>query len=236
MDLLEKHKLADNTMVMVVSEQGNSFPFAKWTCYEAGLGSIMVTRWPGKIKPGSVSDALIEYIDVTPTFIEAADGTPGDVLEGKSMLGVLLGKTDTHKQYTYGIMTTRGINNGSESYPIRSVRNLRYRLIWNLQPELTFQNACSNSMAFKSMLEAAAAGDEQAKKYTHRYQHRPEFELYDVIADPHNIHNLADDPKYKTTVEGLKNKLDAWMAQQGDLGIPTEMNAKNHKTSALKNK
>ena len=234
LDLLAKHKLTDNTMVMVVSEQGNSFPFAKWTCYDAGLGSIMITRWPGKIKPGSVSDALVEYVDVAPTFIEAAGGTPNVVLEGKSMLPVLMGKTNEHKKYTYGIMTTRGINSGSKSYPIRSVRNLQHRLIWNLQPELMFQNACSNSKAFKTMLEAAAAGDEHAKTYTHRYQHRPEFELYDVVADPHNIHNLADDPKYKTTVEGLKTKLDAWMTQQGDLGIPTEMDAKNHKTSALK--
>ena len=48
--LLDKHGLSENTMVMVVSEQGNGFPFAKWTCYESGLQSAMIVRWPGKVK------------------------------------------------------------------------------------------------------------------------------------------------------------------------------------------
>ncbi len=47
--MLEKHGLADTTLVMVVSEQGNGFPFAKWTCYDHGLQSAMVARWPGNI-------------------------------------------------------------------------------------------------------------------------------------------------------------------------------------------
>lgn len=231
LDLLDKHKLADNTFVMVVSEQGNSMPFAKWTCYDAGLGSIMITRWPGKIKPDTVSDALVEYIDIAPTFIETAGGIPTDVLEGKSMLPVLLGITKIHKQYTYGIMTILGSHEDSKPYPIRSVRDLEYRLIWNLLPEATFNCPFTNSKAFQSMLEAAEAGDRHAKKYTYKYLHRPKFELYDVIADPYNLHNLAGDPKYNDTIKKLKSKLDNWMVQQGDLGIPTELDAKDHQVN-----
>ena len=52
LQLLEKHGVANDTLVMVVSEQGSAFPFAKWTCYELGLTSGMIARWPGKIKPG----------------------------------------------------------------------------------------------------------------------------------------------------------------------------------------
>ena len=75
----------DNTLVMVVSEQGNSFPFAKWTCYGHGLQSVMVVRWPGKVKPGSQTDAMVEYVDVVPTFVEAAGGQPAKALEGRSL-------------------------------------------------------------------------------------------------------------------------------------------------------
>jgi N-sulfoglucosamine sulfohydrolase len=87
---------------MVVSEQGNSLPFAKWTCHEMGLGSAMIVRWPGKVEPGCETDAMVEYCDVTPTFVEAAGGTPAPVLDGKSFLQVLLGKTDHHKDVTFG--------------------------------------------------------------------------------------------------------------------------------------
>ncbi|HYW79328.1 MAG TPA: sulfatase, partial [Thermoguttaceae bacterium] len=52
LDLLEKHDLAENTLVIVVSEQGSSFPFGKWTCYDTGLQSAMIVRWPGKVAPG----------------------------------------------------------------------------------------------------------------------------------------------------------------------------------------
>ena len=83
--LLDKHRLRDNTLVMVVTEQGSSFPFAKWTCYGHGLQSAMIVRWPGKVKPGSVSNALVEYVDVAPTFVQAAGGTPDPVLDGPEL-------------------------------------------------------------------------------------------------------------------------------------------------------
>jgi len=228
LDLLDKHGLRDDTLVMVVSEQGNSLPFAKWTCYDMGLHSAMIVRWPGKIQAGSQTDAIVEYCDVTPTFVEAAGGTPDEVLDGKSFLPVLLGQADHHKDYTYGLMTTRGIINGNECYPIRSVRDSNHRLVWNLNWKEPFQNACTKSKDFLSMLEAAAAGDSRAERVTDRYQNRPEFELYDVVADPLEMNNLAADPKYADVVKRLKKELDAWMQSQGDLGIETEMDAKNH--------
>ena len=68
--ILDELNTTGDTLVMVVSEQGNSFPFAKWTCYDAGLQSAMVVRWPGKVAPGSASDAIVEYVDILPTFLE----------------------------------------------------------------------------------------------------------------------------------------------------------------------
>jgi uncharacterized sulfatase len=76
--MLDASPLRDNTLVIVLSEQGNSLPFAKWTCYDAGLHSACVVRWPGNVRPGSTSDALVEYVDVVPTLLEAAGaGVPG---------------------------------------------------------------------------------------------------------------------------------------------------------------
>ena len=69
--LLDKHELAADTMVVVVSEQGSSFPFGKWTCYDTGLQS-MYRSMAGPVKAGSVTDAMIEYVDMAPTFIDAA--------------------------------------------------------------------------------------------------------------------------------------------------------------------
>ena len=221
--MLDKHKLSDNTLVMVVSEQGNSFPFAKWSCYDSGLQSIMVVRWPGKVAGGSESDAMVEYVDILPTFVEAAGGVPADVLDGKSMLGVLTGKTDKHKEYVYGIQTTRGIYNGPRDYPIRSVRSDKYKLIWNIDPTAKFRNTEVTRDWFKSWEKKAANGNEHARAMVERFFTRPEFELYDVVNDSYNMVNLAGQEKYAKVQAELKGKLDKWMAEQGDKGLETEM-------------
>lgn len=226
--LLDKYGLSANTLVMVVSEQGNAFPFAKWTCYGNGLQSAMIVRWPGKVKPGTVTDAMVEYVDVTPTFIEAAGGTAPPALDGRSFVPVLTGIADQHKNYAYSIMTTRGIINGSDCYPIRSVRGLRYRLIWNLNSKAQFTNACTKADYFQSMVTAAEAGDAKAKELVNKYYFRPEFELYDCDSDPLELHNLANDPRHAQDLKELQAKLQQWMAAQGDRGIETELDAVLH--------
>jgi N-sulfoglucosamine sulfohydrolase len=233
--LLEKHGVVDNTLVIVVSEQGSSFPFGKWTCYDTGLQSAFIARWPGKIRPSVVSDALIEYVDVLPTFIEAAQGHQPTVLDGKSLLPVLLGKTKEHKDYVFGEMTTRGINNGSEHYGIRSIRSSKFKYILNFTPETKFQNACTKSAVFKSWQERAQTDAEAADK-VRRYEQRPGEELYAITQDPYEWHNLADKPDYAQVKADLRRRLLAWMAATGDKGQATELEALEHQYKRAKKK
>ena len=234
--MLEKHGLADNTLLMVVSEQGNGFPFAKWTCYDNGLQSAMLARWPGKIKPGSMANAMVEYVDITPTFVDAAGGKPIAGLDGRSFLPVLRGETDEHKDYVYGMMTTRGIINGSDAFAIRSVRGQRFKLIKNLNHETKFTNACTAAPAFKSMEQKAAAGDANARRLVDAYYYRPPMELYDMQSDPFEQNNLADSPDMQNTVSRLSGKLTEWMESQGDKGIETELKAFDRQVKQRKNK
>lgn len=223
--LLDQSPHRENTLVIVLSEQGNSFPFAKWTCYDAGLQSACIARWPGVVKAGAVSDALVEYVDITPTFLEAAGVAQPDILDGRSFLPVLQGEAAMHKTHVFGLQTTRGINAGSEHYGIRSVRDARYRYIRNLTPDAIFENAATQDPTFKTWRQMATAGDEHARRLVHDYQHRPAEELYDCETDPWNRTNLIADEKLASVRDDLRSKLDAWMKQQGDEGQATEMKA-----------
>jgi uncharacterized sulfatase len=233
--LLDKYNLADNTLLIVVSEQGSSFPFGKWTCYDTGLQSAFIARWPGKIKPGTVNNALIEYLDVLPTYIEAAGGTPPSVLDGKSLLPVLLGKAKEHKKYVFGEMTTRGIINASKHFGIRSIRSKRFKYVWNFTPDTKFQNACTKSNIFKSWQEKAANDTDAANK-VHRYENRPAEELYDITKDQYEWNNLADNPKYARVKAGLKRRLQEWMDAMGDKGQQTELEALEHQAKNMPKK
>ncbi len=241
LSLLDDFGLRDNTLVIVVSEQGSAFPFAKWTCFELGLASGMIARWPGKVKPGTKTDALVEYVDLTPTFLEAAGAAPQD-LDGKSFLPVLLGKSNKHKTYTYGLHTTRGIINGSEAFGIRSCGTKRYRYIRNLHPDTLFTNAVTRKGGdgkagfWTSWERKARAGDTHARAMVAKYKRRPVEELYDVQKDPHCLVNLIEEPSLAATKKELSTQLDSWMKSQGDKGAQTEEIAHTRKASFNKRK
>ena len=238
--LLDKHGLRDHTLVVVVSEQGSAFPFAKWTTYELGLTSAMIARWPGKVKAGALTSALVEYVDVTPTFLDAAGAPIPDSLDGRSFLPVLLGKSKEHKTYTYGLHTTRGIINGSEAYGIRSCGTKTHRYIRNLHSDATFSNAVTKTGGknkdtfWGSWVARAEAGDAHAKAMVAKYTKRPPEELYDVQKDPHCLHNLIDNPEYAALKQELSAKLDTWMTSQGDQGAATEEIAHTRQGAANK--
>ena len=220
LDLIEKYDLTDNTVVMFASEQGNSFPFAKWTCYNAGLSSALIVRWPGVVDAGTTSDAIVEYVDVLPTIIDIAGGQPAAGLDGHSILPILKKEKTVHKSYTYGLHTTRGINNGSEYYPVRSVADDTFRLILNLTPNMDFVNATTSKSWFKEWKTSPVPFHQEL---ANRYHQRPAIELFNEVEDPYNMNNLADNPAYQNEIVRLKAKLQAWMDYCGDRGIETEL-------------
>ncbi|NOX99994.1 MAG: sulfatase [Verrucomicrobia bacterium] len=234
--LLEQNGLVENTVVIVVSEQGAAFPFGKWTCYDTGLQSACIVRWPGKVAAEKVSDAMIEYVDFLPTFIDAAGGDIDADLDGESFLPVLLGEKTTHKNFVYGIMTTRGILSGSDTFGIRSIRSERYKYIWNLTPKIEFQNISMESPEFLSWETKAAAGDADAADKVKRYRVRPGEELYDITKDPYEWNNLANDPSLASVKAELRSKLQNWMESNGDKGQQTELQAFEHQVKKRQKK
>tara|TARA_R110002049_G_scaffold76250_4_gene196099 strand:- start:20679 stop:22079 length:1401 start_codon:yes stop_codon:yes gene_type:complete len=229
--LLDKYGFADNTLVVFASEQGNSFPFAKWTCYEAGVKSGLIARMPAIIKAGTESESIVEYADLLPTFIEMAGGKIPNELDGKSLFPIFKNPKNEIKDFAYSIHTTRGIIGGSESYGIRAVVNENYRYIWNLSPEAEFKNAVNNKKRidawFQSWLDAAKT-NEVAKNLVHKYSKRPKEELYNIKNDKWCLVNLADDKAYSEIKKELREKLLKWMEACGDKGEQTEMDAFDH--------
>jgi uncharacterized sulfatase len=236
-----------DTIFIYTSEQGAQFPHGKWTCYDTGLRTALVVRWPGHVEPGSVSSALVQYVDILPTLLAAAGadstkietglpGAPdgGQGFDGRGFLPVLLGEQTDHRDYVFGVHTTRGIIQGTWNYPIRSIRSRDFKLIWNLNHSQPFQNVLTstkgNSDYWTAWKNAATKGDSKAKYLVDMYQQRPEFEFYDLREDPYELHNRAADPEFAEQIDSFKKQLDAWMQQQGDLGIATEDAAKPHQT------
>lgn len=227
MELVDQSGTRNNTMFVFTSEQGSAFCHCKWTLYDSGIRTAFIARWPKRIRAGSVTDAMVQYIDVTPTLIELAGGQLIHGLDGFSFSPVLLGQKDSHRDVTYGVHTTRGIHSGSDCYPVRSIRTARHKYIMNLNHKVEFSNNITKrdtGSFWKSWVEKAKTDPDAAKK-VEMYVRRPAEELYDLEKDHYEINNLAGEPKYRPLMDSLRKRLRTWMGRQGDKGIETEMQA-----------
>jgi uncharacterized sulfatase len=222
--MLEETGQLDNTLILFLGEQGPQFPGGKWTCWNYGQFSALIARYPRQIKAGTTSNALVQYEDVLPTLVEFAGGNPIADIDGESFLPVLLGKKTTHRRWIYGIHNN--IPEGT-AYPVRSIRDKRYKLIVNLSPEKPYfekhlMNVNNPVGVWKTWKEAAQT-DSHAQAMIERYVHRPAVEFYDLQADPWEMNNLASDGKHAKRIAEMEQQLKTWMSQQGDTGASMDI-------------
>ena len=132
---LEASGQAENTVVILTSEQRSVFPGNKWTNWNTGVHTALVVRWPGKIAAGQRTEALVQYADVLPTLVSAAGVQPESGFDGSSFLPVLLRDAAMHREYVY--LMHNNVPEGP-SYPIRAITDSRWHYIRNLMPEKLF--------------------------------------------------------------------------------------------------
>ena len=249
LDLLDRTGQSTDTLVMFVSEQGSSFPYGgKWSVYDTGIRASTLVRWPGQVEAGSTSDALLQYVDVVPTLLEAAGVDPDAVdtgcpdangdrgFDGSSFLGVLQATDKSFRDHVFAQHTTVGIIGYQEPYPMRAVRDDHYKLILNLAPDNTYGiRGIHENELLKSWQDDAENDAALAARVEWLFR-RPAEELYDLRDDPHEMTNLADQAEYHGIKSRLRAELDAWMKQQGDEGLATELRAHARQPRARKAK
>ncbi len=127
--------LGDSTLILMTSDHGSQWPFGKWNCYEGGVRVPLIVSWPGVIRPGTRTTAMVSWIDLLPTLFAAAGGAPPAGIDGRSFLEVLKGSSTTHRDE---IFTTHSGDGNWNVYPQRSVRVGQWKYIRNLHPEFAF--------------------------------------------------------------------------------------------------
>jgi N-sulfoglucosamine sulfohydrolase len=101
-------------------------------------------------------------------------------------------------------------------YPMRAVRTERWKLIWNLAHQLEFPLASDlwESPSWQAIRERK--GGRMGARSTRDYLKRPEYELYDLEADPDETRNLARSPAHSGTLANLKARILEMMKATGD--------------------
>ena len=132
LDYLDASGLAENTVVIYSSDQGWYLGehgwFDKRWMYEESLKTPLLVRWPGRVEPGSTSNAIVSNLDFAETFLDIAGQDIPDDMQGKSLVGLLSGESnaDWRKTFYYHYYENPGAHNVARHY---GVTNGKHKLI-----------------------------------------------------------------------------------------------------------
>lgn len=210
---LDKQGLAENTVVICTGDHGLGMARFKRWCYDTGIHVPLIVRWPSHLKPGTVSDDLVGFIDFPATMLALGEAPIPDTFDGQ----VFLGPKATPRKYAYSARDYM-----DETYDrIRSVRGPRFHYLRNYAPELPYAQRIDYMEQGKTMQvwrkwnEEGKLNDVQKLFFAPT---KPKEELYDTETDPWEVKNLAADPKYAAQLAELSAACDAWVAKTGDKG------------------
>lgn len=214
---LARQKLGANTFFLHSSDHGAQWPFAKWSLYDDGIRTPLIVSWPGHIQPDTRTNAMVSWIDILPTLVEAAGGTLPKGIDGRSFLPVLTGISKTHREL---ILTTHSGDGNNNVYPIRSARTADgWKYLRNLHPEFRFKSHTTQMRSDGGYWDSwvnTAVHSVEARTKVRRYQQRPTEELYRLSDDPWERNNLIDAPEQAARAARLRQQVDQWMAETGD--------------------
>ncbi len=227
---LEEDGLFDETIVWFWADHGRGLPRAKRWIYDSGIRAPLIIRVPEKLRkiagpdnpdalrPGTVNDELIAFVDFGPTVLSLAGVKVPEHMQGQAFLGSQRGKA---RECVFAARDRM-----DETYDIiRGVRDKQYKYIRNYMPHLTYGQDIDymNQMpTMQEMRRLNAEGKLVGPQKNYFMPSKPVEELYDAVRDPHEVRNLGGDAEYRHVLERMRRAHLEWMKETGDVGLIPE--------------
>ncbi len=223
---LEEAGLAENTIVFYYGDNGGVLGRSKRFMYESGLRIPLIVRVPEKYRhlnpygSDAVATRLVDFADFAPTVLQLSGISIPGYYQGKPFLGQHLEADDNDKELAFGF---RGRMDERIDL-VRTIRYGQYRYVRNFMPHRPYGQHIQFLWLAKSMASWEKAFNEGKLNETQArfFLPKPVEELYDVVKDPHNIHNLAQDPAYQGVLDSLRKKTYDLLVELNDVGFIPE--------------
>ena len=214
LERLEQEGIADKTVVIFIGDNGRCHLRGKCWLYDPGIRVPLIIRWPDHVKPDQVIDDMVSMVDISATILDIAGVELPGYLDGHPILGPRAKKREH-------IFAARDLIDEVMDH-IRCVRTERFKYIRNYTPENGYRECeyvQKNRPMLADILERHAKGELNEVQQLLLADRKPKEELYDVQADPHEVHNLAQSSEHQTTLAKLRSLLDQWIKDTGDQGL-----------------
>jgi N-sulfoglucosamine sulfohydrolase len=180
---------------------------------------------------------MVTWVDVVPTILDYCRVTPKPSpavrpgeneghrqtegrpqpykFHGKSSLAVLDKEHPDGWDQMFASHTFHEITN---YYPMRVHRDGNYKYIYNIAHQLPYPFASDlyASPTWQGVLQRNDNSELYGQRTVYSYLQRPQHELYDLAADPHETKNLAYDPQHRETLERMQEQVKAWQKATKD--------------------
>ena len=212
---LDDDGLRDNTLVILIGDNGRCMPRGKQFLYEGGISIPLLMRWPGHIKSETVCNDLVNTLDICKTIIDLAGVEPPHPLHGMNLF------SDEIKKRTYIFAARDKMDDTHDA--MRAVRSKRYKYIRNLMPERAYcqyneykEKRYPTLAVLNVMHQEGTLSPEQSHFMA---SEKPPEELYDLEADPWETNNLIHETTPQKTVADLRQALQKWQNEMNDEGV-----------------
>ena len=217
LDQLKSEGLLENTAIFIFGDNGRCLIRGKQWLYDSGTHVPLLVRWPGRVKAGAVRKDPVIALDITATSLEIAGIAKPALFHGQ---GLFSGAKPRKQIFTARDRCDMTVER------IRAVRDSRYKRIRNFMPERPYtqfnEYITANYPTQAVIKELAGSGKLTPVQANWLAPRKPEIELYDHQADPHEVNNLAGDKCHQGTVKKLTRDLDRWIAETNDQGRTPE--------------
>lgn len=208
LDALDRSPHARDTLVIATTDHGLAFPRMKCNLTAHGTGVLLIIAGPtaGADQPdftgGRSVQRLVSHLDVFPTVCEATGLPTPEGLHGRSLVPHLAEPDDAIDE---GRTLFAEVNDHARREPMRSARTHRYNYIRRLDPRPhPILGNIDNSLSKRVMHEQGLLTAPPAES------------LYDLLADPQEQRNLAEEPGSAEPLREMRGRLDAWMRDTDD--------------------
>jgi len=214
LDELQQDKLDESTIVFFFSDHGDGLPRMKRWVYDSGIHVPLIIRYPDQQQAGTTNGQLVSFVDFAPSLLALAGLPIPDHMQGRAFLGR---NRPAPRKYIYAARDR--MDPAPET--IRAVRDKRFKYVRNYRPELPYIGFIpyrDRAAGMQELLKRIAANSLGPDQWQLASRSKPLEELYDTEADPHEIHNLAADPRHFDKLSELREAHRAWTEETVDLG------------------
>ncbi|MBA4139738.1 MAG: sulfatase [Segetibacter sp.] len=210
---LKKQGVLDNTIIIIMADNGRPFPRCKTRLYDSGIRTPFIVKWAKGVVAGSVCNSLLSAVDIAPTLAELAGLKPPKEFQGKSFSKLFKNPQQEFRQYVYAEHNWHDY----EAHE-RMIRSKNFLYIVNSRPNVPNHGPAdaNSSPSFNDLIKIRDSGKLSSAQQEIFMLPRPYEELYDCATDTMQLLNIASVPSRQETLRTLKEALQYWRTETKD--------------------